>query len=63
MNIHFDSCYPKFAKFQKHSRTKDGSSRLMAWAFTRLGMQGVWRYLDNVDEVTCPRFFMFILDI
>ena len=29
----------------------------MAWAFTRLELLGVWRYLVNVDEVSSPRFF------
>ena len=31
---------------------------LMAWAFTRLELLGVWRYLVNVDEVSSPRFFV-----
>jgi len=28
----------------------------MAWAFTRISVLGVCRYLDNVDEVNSPRF-------
>jgi len=27
-----------------------------AWAFTRLGVLGVWRYLKNISEVISPRF-------
>ena len=26
------------------------------WAFTRIWMLGVWRYLRNVDEAKSPRF-------
>ena len=29
---------------------------LLAWAFTRISVLGVWRYLGNVDEVKSPRF-------
>lgn len=29
---------------------------MIAWAFTRLRLLGVCRYLGSVDEVTCPRF-------
>ena len=28
----------------------------MAWAFTRISVLGVWRYLGDVDEVSSPRF-------
>ena len=35
----------------------------MAWAFTRLRLQGVCRYLRNVDEVNCPRFIFVYLQI
>lgn len=28
----------------------------MAWAFTRLSGNGVWRYLKNIGEVISPRF-------
>ena len=31
----------------------------MAWAFTRICRNGVWRYLKNVDEVKSPRFLCF----
>ena len=30
----------------------------MAWAFTRLSVQGVWRYPDNVSEVIAHVFFV-----
>lgn len=39
-------------------RVKSQCSRPMAWAFTRIWCNGVWRYLRNVDEVISPRFFI-----
>lgn len=30
----------------------------MAWAFTRIGGLGVWRYLKNVSEVIAHVFFV-----
>ena len=32
----------------------------MAWAFTRLRLQGVWRYLNNVDEVLVHVFILCV---
>ena len=34
----------------------------MAWAFTRISVLGVWRYLGNVDEVISPRFLFLSKD-
>lgn len=34
----------------------------VAWAFTRISVLGVWRYLGNVDEVKSPRF-IFVLNL
>ena len=36
---------------------KSMDAHASAWAFTRLGLSGVCRYLWNVDEVSSPRFF------
>ena len=41
---------------ERCTRTKVDSSRRSAWTFTRLSTLGVCRYLENVDEVNCPRF-------
>ena len=29
---------------------------IISWAFTRIWLLGVWRYLRNVDEAISPRF-------
>ena len=57
MNIHFWILVFQISPNNKRqSRTKVDSSRRQAWAFTRLGLFGVWRRLGDVDEVNCPRF-------
>ena len=38
------------------ARVKVDGSRLLGVGFYSLKLLGVWRYLDNVDEVNCPRF-------
>ena len=35
---------------------------LMAWAFTRISVLGVWRYLGNVDEVKSTFSFCVIFE-
>ena len=40
----------------KMPRTEVDSSRLSAWAFTRLRHKGYPQYLWNVSEVDCSRF-------
>ena len=57
MNVHFLFLLSEIAKISwKCTRTEVDGSRCSAWAFTSLSTLGVWRYLDNVDEVNCPRF-------
>ncbi len=49
--------------FRKTIKTKVNGSRRMAWAFTRLRLLGVCRYLNDVDEVISPRFFVHFFEI
>jgi len=54
--------YSEIAKISSH-KTKVNGSRRSAWAFTRLSGDGVWRYLEYVDEVISPRFLFVSIRI
>jgi len=54
-----DSCCSKSAKFHKQFQELKLEFTSQGVGFYSFKKLGVCRYLNNVDEVNCPRFFVF----
>jgi|GEM_PF-6785740 len=58
MNIHFWILVSENRQLPERNQEQKLEFAPNGVDFTRLRLQGVWRYLRDVDEVNCPRFLI-----